>query len=303
MIYVQYLIAASSILCSIGLSVLNAVLMGYMLQNGNSVVHSLLGRQVTCSILLGIFFLWTKSNIKSKYWKLHLIRSMGSPVAALLWGKAIANGVPLSVCGFMSLFISVSSMIIARFTLNEKWPRSGWGLVLSVIPITYDLFYSDYRFGVLLLLINSIIYGLLDSVNVYIMKPEKTCPMQRLITHRGIEKSAIINLYDHIGSLVFCLSVFAFSEAFRSNSYTIQSQARFIPYYIIMGVALASTMPLTWFAYSIKDISSMQFLRITEPILSGIFGDAGPTPIHILIGTLLFGLTSLLEITMSLGLF
>jgi len=297
MIDIQYLTAASGIFSSIALSAMNTILMGHLMRSGDSIIGSLLARQLVCTGIISLYWLWYRVPIRSRYWKLHLIRSMGAPIAGLLWGQAILDGVPLSICGFMSLVISVFSMVIARFMLNEAWPKAGWGLILSVLPVLYDLICSHYRFGICLLLINCVIYGLLDSVNVYIMKEPQSCLMAKIIKHKGVEQPVLINFYDHLASLVIYLVLFA------SNSSAIQLRVCFVPYYFLMGIALASCMPLVWFSYSLRDISSMQFLRILEPILSGLFGDVGQTPAHILIGTLLFGLSSLLEVINNLGLF
>lgn len=284
----RYLVASASIVFSLYLSSLNNLLMRKVLNQGLSCSMCLFIRQLICVLGILIFLILKRKAFRSKYWKLHLVRSLGVPFASILWSQAIKTEIPLYLCGFMSLVISVFSMIIARITLGERWPFSGWFLMLSTSPILYDLFFTKYGYEVLLLLLASLIYSILDSINLYILNPKAKGLLSVYIKHKGAESPMIINLWDHFMSLAL-YSIFSFKELFYINIETIS----LLPLFLFMGINLALSMPLIWFAYRIKDISSMQFLRITEPIFSGFLGEIQMVPTRIVLGITFFGLTGL----------
>ena len=171
-------------------------------------------------------------------------------------------------------------------------------LLLSILPILFHGFNPEYGHAIWVLILGCVIYSGLDSLNSKLMKRGEANFMSHVLQNEHEEQVEVISFWDNAISFAVYL-IFAFASPFPSPD-------KFLtvwPLILGCGLSIAGVLPLILTAYTLQNISSLQFIRIVEPLLAGILIDLDGIPVHMLVCISVFGLASLYGFGKNLGLF
>lgn len=296
----RFLFASLFMVLSILFSVANNLIMRYLIGFSIEPGFILLVKQAFALSIIVLVLAIRRIPIFSNYWKLHSFKALAVPFAEILCGYAIQTAIPMYIYSFIPLLFAVIIMINARLVLNQPWTKTSWLFLLSVLPIFAHSFDTPYAHAIWLLLLAVITYSALDLINAYVLSKTPNGKIQHIIEHRGSEQIEVIVFWDNLIS--FIVYILFNIATVKLSDVTHSLQLKFIWIYFIMGIIAASILPLILLAYKIQNLSSMQFIRVLEPVLASLLNDNESIPDHIMIGLTLFAGTSIYVFIRNLGL-
>lgn len=263
-------------------------LVGFLLLLGNSIFSS-----------QGFFKIFS-----TKYIKVHLLRGFLFSIGAICWSHATTlnqSSVPLYLIYYVALIIPIMSTVFSKILLNEKVSKLVMILFgLSATPVLWYLIYSKYVEQISFLLVACFVYSLLDCVNSYInCESPSNSPISFFIKYRGQESIITNNFYNAL-----TISIFYFIwTLFKLKPEQIFSQMQVIittPWIwsalVSMGFLYFVGFSLFLYALKFSNLSSVQPLKILEPIMAGVFFDHKSIPKKILFGLYSFLAASILSL-------
>ena len=276
------------------------------------------------TFLLLLIFVISKHTLRLYSLKANVFRAIIIVFAGYAWNKAIdlsSVEIPIYMTSLVALSIPIFVTILCKLILGEKITPQRLAIVviskctLFLILLKYILS-GFYPISIIILIIACILYSFSDTLNIKIMDTDSNKKEEKRLFFEGVKTEFIekakkesvaaqifyTNLFAILFSLIFMIirTYFDFLDL-RLQIASVKNilQTRWIEFFLIGFFSILMT-GFSLFGFKVKSGSSVQYIKILEPIIAGVFFSSfSEIPIDILFAIIILFFLSVTNFLME----